>query len=201
METKMRYRTSSLEPTLSSNRIKMTSPLSIRYPGTSRFYQTPYAPSIANPSGPSASRRYHYHDISPPTSIPTKATLLLLHGFPDFSYGWRNLISPLTMVGYRLIIPDLLGYGASSSPTGNDRLPEYSGLSIVEDLKGLLDYARAGQNCKYGASAKDGKGGRVIVVGEYSIECRAQNKRESGEEEERISVQTAHLSSIFLLYR
>lgn len=73
----------------------------------------------------------------------------------------------MTAAGYRLIIPDLLGYGGSSAPTGEDRLHEYSGLSVVEDLKGLLEDAKAGQGCQYGAPNNgQGQGGRVIVVGE-----------------------------------
>ena len=36
--------------------------------------------------------------------------LVLLHGFPEFWYGWRNQIDPLVEAGFRLYIPDQRGY-------------------------------------------------------------------------------------------
>lgn len=42
--------------------------------------------------------------------------LLLLHGFPDASDVWDELAPHLLADGYRLIIPDLRGFGASDRP-------------------------------------------------------------------------------------
>lgn len=56
----------------------------------------------------------------------------------------------------------MLGYGGSSAP---EDLNSYSALSMNEDLKGLLDHARAGESCKYGKCGADGKGGKVVVIG------------------------------------
>ena len=92
-------------------------------------------------------------------------TLLLLHGFPDFSYSWRYIIPQLINKGLRLIIPDMLGCGLTSAPTEPERVGEYSRMSLVQDFKGLLDHARAGEGCQYGACDSNGKGGRVVVVG------------------------------------
>jgi pimeloyl-ACP methyl ester carboxylesterase len=44
--------------------------------------------------------------------------VLLLHGFPEMSYGWRNQIGPLARAGLRVIAPDQRGYGHSSKPEG-----------------------------------------------------------------------------------
>jgi pimeloyl-ACP methyl ester carboxylesterase len=42
-------------------------------------------------------------------------TLLLIHGFPDFSYGWRHQIKPWASKGWRVVAPDMLGYGGTVS--------------------------------------------------------------------------------------
>jgi pimeloyl-ACP methyl ester carboxylesterase len=41
--------------------------------------------------------------------------VILLHGFPDFSYTWREIV-PLLVKDYRVIAPDLRGYAASDKP-------------------------------------------------------------------------------------
>ena len=42
--------------------------------------------------------------------------VLLLHGFPEFWYGWRQQIEPLVDAGFRVVAPDLRGYNLSSGP-------------------------------------------------------------------------------------
>jgi pimeloyl-ACP methyl ester carboxylesterase len=42
--------------------------------------------------------------------------VLLLHGFPEFWYGWRKQIDPLAEAGFRVIVPDQRGYNESSKP-------------------------------------------------------------------------------------
>lgn len=42
--------------------------------------------------------------------------VILLHGFPDFWYGWRHQIDALAARGFRLIMPDQRGYGQSDKP-------------------------------------------------------------------------------------
>src|SRR4051794_41898458 len=44
--------------------------------------------------------------------------VVLLHGFPEFWYGWRLQIAPLAAAGYRVVAPDLRGYNLSSMPDG-----------------------------------------------------------------------------------
>ena len=48
---------------------------------------------------------------------PKGPAVLLLHGFPDSAYLWRNQIPVLAKAGYRVIAPDLRGFGRSSKPT------------------------------------------------------------------------------------
>ena len=44
--------------------------------------------------------------------------VVLLHGFPEFWYGWRRQIAPLAAAGFRVVAPDLRGYNLSSKPDG-----------------------------------------------------------------------------------
>ena len=42
--------------------------------------------------------------------------LLLLHGFPQCAYLWRNQIDDLVAAGYQVAVPDQRGYGGSDKP-------------------------------------------------------------------------------------
>lgn len=44
--------------------------------------------------------------------------VVLLHGFPEFSYGWRHQLSALAAAGLRVVAPDQRGYGHSAKPKG-----------------------------------------------------------------------------------
>ncbi len=48
--------------------------------------------------------------------------VVLLHGFPEFWYGWRRQIGPLAAAGYRVVVPDQRGYNASDRPEGIESL-------------------------------------------------------------------------------
>ena len=52
-------------------------------------------------------------------------TILLIHGEPNYSYVYRNIAPKLLENGYRVIIPDLIGFGYSSKPN-NENLISYS---------------------------------------------------------------------------
>lgn len=42
--------------------------------------------------------------------------VVLLHGFPEFWYGWRHQIDPLASAGFRVLAPDQRGYNLSNKP-------------------------------------------------------------------------------------
>jgi epoxide hydrolase 4 len=44
--------------------------------------------------------------------------VVLLHGFPEFWYAWRQQIAPLAAAGFRVVAPDTRGYNLSSKPDG-----------------------------------------------------------------------------------
>lgn len=56
--------------------------------------------------------RLHYLDEGPTGGQP----VLLLHGEPTWSYLWRHMIRPLAQAGYRVLTPDLIGFGRSDKP-------------------------------------------------------------------------------------
>jgi soluble epoxide hydrolase/lipid-phosphate phosphatase len=62
--------------------------------------------------------------------------IVLLHGFPGLAYTWRHQIPALVAAGYRVIVPDLRGYGASDAPA---EVEAYDIASLTGDLVGLLD--------------------------------------------------------------
>jgi pimeloyl-ACP methyl ester carboxylesterase len=61
--------------------------------------------------------------------------LMLLHGFPDFWYGWKNIISGLKDE-FRLVVPDLKGFNLSDKPT---QVEDYDLKILVEDIKHLSE--------------------------------------------------------------
>jgi haloalkane dehalogenase len=48
---------------------------------------------------------------------PGSPTLLLLHGEPTWGYLYRRMLPKLIAAGYRVIVPDLIGFGRSDKPT------------------------------------------------------------------------------------
>ena len=62
--------------------------------------------------------------------------VVLLHGFPEFWYGWRHQIPALADAGLHVIVPDQRGYNASSKPA---RVADYDIDCLVGDVVGLLD--------------------------------------------------------------
>jgi pimeloyl-ACP methyl ester carboxylesterase len=62
--------------------------------------------------------------------------VLLLHGWPDSAYVWRNQIPFLTGHGFRVIAPDMRGFGRSSRPV---EVTDYALSKAVGDVTALLD--------------------------------------------------------------
>ena len=62
--------------------------------------------------------------------------VVLLHGWPDTGDLWRHQEPALTAAGYRVIAPDLRGFGLSSKPV---ELSAYAAPAMVGDVVGVLD--------------------------------------------------------------
>ena len=68
--------------------------------------------------------------------------VLLLHGFPDDRFLWRNQAVELPTAGLRVIAPDLRGFGDAPRPLD----PAEYGLDIAaKDVIGILDAMRIEQ--------------------------------------------------------
>ena len=60
--------------------------------------------------------------------------IILLHGFPEFWYGWNGVIDSLSK-NYRLIIPDQRGYNLSDKP---DSLTDFKVEKLTDDIAALI---------------------------------------------------------------
>lgn len=61
--------------------------------------------------------------------------VVLLHGFPEFWYGWRRQIDALAVAGYRVAVPDQRGYNTSDKPQG---VAAYGIDTLAADAVGLF---------------------------------------------------------------
>ena len=68
--------------------------------------------------------------------------VLLLHGWPDRATLWQHQIDTLAARGFRVIAPDLRGFGDSDRPAEVER---YGLRTVLGDLLGLLDALEVGE--------------------------------------------------------
>ncbi len=68
--------------------------------------------------------------------------VILLHGFPEYWYGWRHQIQPLAQAGFRVWVPDQRGYNLSDKPAG---IQAYRLDALAQDVIGLIDAAGVDQ--------------------------------------------------------
>ncbi len=74
--------------------------------------------------------------------------LLLLHGFPELAYSWRNVMAPLAAAGFHVVAPDQRGYGRTSGwgDSYDQDLRPFFMLSLARDALALtfaLGYRKA----------------------------------------------------------
>lgn len=62
--------------------------------------------------------------------------VLLLHGFPEFWYAWKEHIGPLVQAGFRVVALDQRGYNLSDHPHG---ILSYTLPTLRADIVGVLD--------------------------------------------------------------
>ncbi|KAJ1569630.1 hypothetical protein HK405_013088 [Cladochytrium tenue] len=101
-----------------------------------RHLQAPVADGIA----------YHYllaepSRVGPLHSDGPPPTIVLLHGWPDISMAWRYQVPYLVTRGYRVVVPDMLGYGQTSKPHDP---AEYAIKKIASHIKALVHHVFAG---------------------------------------------------------
>ena len=70
----------------------------------------------------------------------TGPLVVLLHGFPEFWYAWRNQIPALAAAGFRVVAPDLRGYNLSERPEG---IESYAIEKVAGDIAALIAHLGA----------------------------------------------------------
>jgi len=96
-------------------------------PKISKQHFAPVAPGV----------RIHYAQCLPPQGKDEIGTIILLHGFPDYHGSWWKQMLALATAGYRVVAPDLRGYGLSSRPLG---VESYSEAAVVGDVAALAKH-------------------------------------------------------------
>lgn len=87
--------------------------------------------------------RMHYVDEGPRDG----EVVLLLHGEPTWSYLYRSMIAPLVAAGYRVVAPDLVGFGRSSKPL---HVQDHSYARHVKWMHAFLDAVHIGDLTLFG---------------------------------------------------
>jgi pimeloyl-ACP methyl ester carboxylesterase len=73
--------------------------------------------------------RFHVAETGPAHGRP----VLLLHGFPELWWAWRDQLPALAGAGYRAVAMDLRGYG------GSDKTPNgYDPATLAQDVSGVV---------------------------------------------------------------
>ncbi len=62
--------------------------------------------------------------------------VILLHGFPQFSFEWRSQLEALGRAGYFVIAPDQRGYAQGARPMD---VPQYDRVQLVKDVVAIAD--------------------------------------------------------------
>lgn len=86
----------------------------------------PFEPHYVQiPDGEAGTLRVHYVDEGPADG----EIVLLLHGEPSWSFLYRKMIPIIAQAGFRVIAPDLVGFGRSDKPTD---MSDYSFQRLVD---------------------------------------------------------------------
>ena len=95
--------------------------------------------------------------------------LLLLHGFPQCGYLWRNQIDDLVAAGYQVAVPDQRGYGGSDKPADPQAYDVLSCLQMPSASPTHWDTRRSRWSPTTGARSWAGTWPRYIRNG--SMRC------------------------------
>lgn len=79
------------------------------------FYPYPYPVKFLTLSLEGQTVRMAYMDV-PPSGRGKGQTVVLLHGKNFYGSYWENTIKALTFAGYRVVVPDQIGFGKSAKP-------------------------------------------------------------------------------------
>jgi haloalkane dehalogenase len=83
-----------------------------RFAGLPGYGFTPHYVEVPSGDG-DGQLRVHHLDEGPPDAAET---ILLMHGEPSWSFLYRTMVPPLVAAGFRVVVPDLVGFGRSDKP-------------------------------------------------------------------------------------
>ncbi len=92
----------------------------------------------------------HYQEINDPALGPLRihfvdegprdgAVVLCLHGEPSWSYLYRKMIPVFSAAGYRVLAPDLIGFGRSDKPVERQQYTYQKHVTWMRDWLTALD--------------------------------------------------------------
>lgn len=96
-------------------------------------YQYPYDVHFLNFKSQNQDLKMAYMDILP--EKPNGKTVVLLHGKNFNGAYWKTTVEALAKEGYRVIVPDQIGFGKSSKPTGY----QFTFQQLAQNTKAVLD--------------------------------------------------------------
>ena len=111
-----------------------TAPKNLTYDATLSQYEYPYAVRYLSLNLENQKVRMAYMDVSAATNNANAPVVVLLHGKNFFGAYWKNTINFLTQQGFRVIVPDQVGFGKSDKPSLH-----YSFHQLAANTKKLLD--------------------------------------------------------------
>jgi len=118
----------------------LTRPRDVSWPDSLDFIYHPEHSWFTHVSGV----RIHYYEAGDEHG----PTIILIHGFISSNLIWSGTLLPLARAGFRVIAPDLPGYGYSEKPAG----AEYTIGSQAEAVVALMNRLGIGRAIVAGAS-------------------------------------------------
>jgi pimeloyl-ACP methyl ester carboxylesterase len=118
----------------------LTRPRDVSWPDSINFIYHPEHSWFTTVEG----ARIHYQEAGDEKAPP----ILLIHGFISSTLIWAEVFLPLAAAGFRVVAPDLPGYGYSDKP----RRAEYTIESQARAVVGLMDRLGIEQAALVGAS-------------------------------------------------
>jgi pimeloyl-ACP methyl ester carboxylesterase len=67
--------------------------------------------------------------------LGTGPLVICCHGWPELGYSWRHQMPALAAAGYRVVVPDMRGFGKTEAPPNID---QYTLLHLVGDIVALV---------------------------------------------------------------
>jgi haloalkane dehalogenase len=104
-----------------------------RFEGLPGYAFAPHYLEVARGDGSGESLRVSAVDEGPRDATET---VLLLHGEPSWSYLYRTMIPALTEAGYRVVAPDLVGFGRSDKPADRE---DYTYQRHVDWIRAVIE--------------------------------------------------------------